>query len=154
VLFALHVLHMSLHVCDCVLGLGGFLCRRPLISRQEGFRPEVLITVVALPCPFTNTTLLMCPLGLQWLRHEDNQPTDSHPHRNSFALIPMISSLCLDRVDFFGGDCRHIYEVWGLWFRPALLNTSVCVWPGIPPSSVCVFKCMCLWWVVWFAIAL
>lgn len=96
----------------------------------------------------------MCPLGLQWLRHEDNQPTDSHPHRNSFPLIPMISSLCLDRVDFLV-DSRHLYdEVWGLWFRPALLNTSVCVWPGIPPSSLCVFKCMCLWWVVWFGLQL
>ncbi len=38
--------------------------------------------------------------------------------------------------------------------RSALLDTSACVWPGIPPSSVCVFKRMCLCWVVWLTITL
>lgn len=92
---AAHVLRMSLRVPDHVFRFGCFLCRRPLISRQESFRPEVPITVVlALPNPFLNTqarthtsspTLLMCPLGLQWLRHKDSQPTDSH--RTQTALL-------------------------------------------------------------------
>lgn len=51
-----HVLRMSLRVRDRVFRFGCFSYRRPLISRQESFRPEVLITVVlALPSPSLNT---------------------------------------------------------------------------------------------------
>ncbi len=53
---AAHVLRTSRCVRDHVFRFGCFLCRRPLISRQESFRPEVLITVVlALPSPSLNT---------------------------------------------------------------------------------------------------
>lgn len=132
-----------------------FLCRKPLISRQESFRPEVLITVVlALPSPFLNTqarthtsspTLLMCPLGLQWLRHKDSQPTDSHPHTKSIALLPMMPSLCPDRVDFLV-DSRHFYDaVCGLGLL-CWIHLYVCG-PAFPLlARVYLSACVCGGW--------